>query len=402
MEKQIKKLIEKTHFWRDIGFDELSELYLCMMMRTLALSLIGIFVPIYLYSLGYSLQQIILYAVFVQIFRMPWNILSGLVVGRIGPKHTIALSTIIMVAKLLMLISLGTIGWPLWFIAFLSATTSALFFTAYHTDFSKIKHAEHSGKELGMMTLFERGGAALGPLVGGLIASFYDVRLSILITILLFVGSLVPLFKSGEAVKVHQKIIYRKLNLSRDDKINILILACVSVGFVVVSFTWALYLALTVFTENTYASIGAIVTLSTVLGLVTAKLAGHISDSSRARPMLRAGAALEGALSIARLFVTLPVHAVVHNVLRDQAVMGITMPVIKGFYDIADSYPGRRIAIIVLVETVSNLAKLVGFGVLYLAMVYSDPLQALKYASALGGLFVLAAWWQRMRAVNKT
>lgn len=58
IQKIINTLLEPRHFWRTVGFDELSEIYTSQMLRSLAASLVGIFVPIYLYKIGYSLVAI--------------------------------------------------------------------------------------------------------------------------------------------------------------------------------------------------------------------------------------------------------------------------------------------------------------------------------------------------------
>ncbi len=79
-------------------------------------------------------------------FRIPLSFIDGWVVGKIGPKHGIAISTLLFVVFLSALLTLELIGWPLWFLALLFTITNGLFFISYHTDFSKIKDTKHSGK----------------------------------------------------------------------------------------------------------------------------------------------------------------------------------------------------------------------------------------------------------------
>ena len=75
IQKTITKLLKHRHFWRDVGFDELSELYACMLLRSLATGLIGLFVPVYLYKNGYSLQSIFVFYIifFMQGIRAIFN-----------------------------------------------------------------------------------------------------------------------------------------------------------------------------------------------------------------------------------------------------------------------------------------------------------------------------------------
>lgn len=54
----LKSVLEPRHFWRDAGFSELNELYVSNLLRHLSISVLMIFVPIYLYKQGYSVGAI--------------------------------------------------------------------------------------------------------------------------------------------------------------------------------------------------------------------------------------------------------------------------------------------------------------------------------------------------------
>lgn len=212
VQKIIHKLLKQRHFWRLVGFDELAELYASMLLRSLATSLIGLFVPIYLHSLGYGVRTIFGFYIIFFGSRVVFDIISALVVARVGPKHTIALSTLANIVFLVLLLTLKELAWPLPFVALVGTATNSLFFIAFHTDFSKIKHPTHGGKELGYVTMLEKLGWVLGPLVGGIVATVWSPKYTIVVAILLFVTSLVPLFMSNEPVKAHQHITIKGFN----------------------------------------------------------------------------------------------------------------------------------------------------------------------------------------------
>nr|MCU0667137.1 MFS transporter [Patescibacteria group bacterium] len=209
LKKLIQKLFEPHHFWRHVGFDELSELYASEFMRTLSISVIGIFVPIYLYQLGYSLGLIFAMQIVWAASRPVFAFISAKTIAYLGPKHTIALGTVSQLLYLMVLISIDKMNWPLALLGILGSLSYALFGIALQVDFSKVKHSEHGGKELGFITICERVGSSLGPLIGGLIASFINPRLTIFVAILILALSLLPLFQSAEPVRVKQKIILR-------------------------------------------------------------------------------------------------------------------------------------------------------------------------------------------------
>ncbi len=66
---------------------------------------------------------------------------------------------------------------------------------------------------------------------------------------------------------------------------------------------WPFFLAVVVLTNNTFATIGAIVAFSTLLSLFWTKLIGSLIDESKGGLLLRAGVVLNSILHTVRPFV---------------------------------------------------------------------------------------------------
>jgi len=400
----LKKLthtyIEKSHHWRNIGHNQLVDLYMSVGIRTAAVSMVGVFLPIYFYDLGYSIQSIVAYYLVFAIVRIPANYVTAQVIGRIGPKHTIAISTVMNIIYMSLLFSLPTVGWPLFFVASMYTVTNSLFFTAYHTDFSKVKKVKHAGKELSHMAIIQRIGTIVGPIVGGLLANFVDPRASIAVAAGLLLASLVPLFKTSEPVKTHQKVSYRGLKAKMLPKSrNILAIAATNNANVVGGVLWTFFIAITVFQENSYASIGILTTATMVLGLLTTKVMGEVADKGHARKMLNAGLFVEAGLGVSRFFIASPAPVIAHNILREQCVPARGIPIVKGFYDEADQFPGQRIAYIVTSENIVVLFRAVVLTAVLVAMNYFDPTEVLRYGAGSVAILGLIAIFNKYRAI---
>jgi hypothetical protein len=80
-------------------------------------------------------------------------------------KTFLAVSYVLQIIALGMFMGLGSGAFPLWLVALFWGAAGSLFFTAFHVDFSKVKHAEHGGKEVGFMMIMQRVGGLLGPLL---------------------------------------------------------------------------------------------------------------------------------------------------------------------------------------------------------------------------------------------
>jgi len=322
------------------------------------------------------------------IVRIFCDIISALTVARIGPKHTIALSTLANIIFLLLLLTLKDLHWPLMFVAFVGSLTNSLFFIAFHTDFSKIKHPLHGGKELGYLTIIEKIGGILGPLIGGIIATVFSPSYTIVIAIILFIVSLVPLFMTNEPVKTHQHITIKGF-VWRPHVREFISYTCLNAENVISILLWNFYLSVAIFTKDPYAKIGAITAVSTALSLLTVKLVGARVDNKSDRKLLSAGVYANSAIHLLRVFVTSPLGALGINVLNDPITVTYRMPFVKQFYDLSDDVPGYRIVYIAANEMISAVVKACIWGGLYIASAHVTEISAMKGAFVVGALLSL-------------
>ena len=68
--------------------EELIELYSCRLLRAFALSLIGVFIPIYLLELGFSFEMVMFYLVTKYSVLGLISPFSAWIETKIGVKHT--------------------------------------------------------------------------------------------------------------------------------------------------------------------------------------------------------------------------------------------------------------------------------------------------------------------------
>ncbi len=361
--KLIYRFLYHRHPWRALDFDELAELYTSMMLRSLAISLVGIFVPVYLYNLGYSLRSIMMFYCLFFLIKILWDYLAGHMVARFGPKHSMVIAYILQVGFLGMFASLSKIEWPLHLLATAGSGATSIFFIAYHTDFSKVKHSENGGRELGWMHMLERCGAMLGPVAGGVIAVTLGASYAFAAATVLFVLGLVPLFLSGEAVKTHQHLDFSALKL-RDVSRDIGSFAALSVEQSVCLSIWPLFMAVFIFGGSAYGRLGLASSVGVVFSIISARAIGRTIDAHKGRALLRMASAINALLHLFRPFSASLPGAIGVNIVNESVTVAYRMPFMKGMYDAADDLPGRRIAYIVAMEIFSSVAK----GGLYLTL----------------------------------
>lgn len=371
------------------------------MLRSLGLSLVGIFVPIYLYKLEYSLPTIFLFMAGVFGARMICDVLSGYLVAWRGPKHVILVSNILQICTLVLLLTLPQYQWPLWLIAGMWGLSISMFFIAYHVDFSKIMHLGSGGKELGFMTIMERIGAALGPVTGGVIATLFGAEYTIMAAIVLFIGAVIPLFLSAEPTAVHQKISFRGLPYAKLRRDFISFGAMSAENTISVS-VWPLFAAVTILTINTYANIGLVTSLGVVAAILSAHLIGKIIDSDKG-----------GALLIWSTFANAVLHAIrplaqgfggvlMVNVGNETITTGYKLPYTKGLYSRADDLPGFRIVYLVVIEMIGDLGKASAWLLVWGLCFFVDPITAMWTSFLIIALPSLLIAAQNFPALKRT
>lgn len=357
--KLVVKIIKRHHFWRDAGFDELSEIYVSMMFRSMAINLSSLFIPLYLLKLGYGITSIfILVGVYFVSRAVCFDLTSAHLTARYGPKHTIALSYIMLFVSSSMFWTLPSIGWPLWLIGIIWGGSASLFFIPFDVDFSKIKHQSKGGKELSIVSVVERVGGVLGPLIGGFIAWWFGGQALFLVTAILLIIGLIPLMMSGEPVKTRQRLEFKSLpiNIIKRD-----IISSIFVGLenTLTIFAWPLFLGLFILnrSDTAYTGLGFLASVSVFMSIFAAYAVGSIIDSRKGRQLLRINSIGNALLHFFRGFVSVLPAALLVNIINEVVTVGYRMPYAKGKYDKADELPGHRIVYFTSLEIICSTIK---------------------------------------------
>jgi MFS family permease len=372
LQKIIQKLLAYRHPWRDVTFNELSEIYATMMIRSLAISMVGIFIPVYLYKLGYSLPAIM--SVFGCYFtaRIGLDLAAAYTTARIGPKHTLVIGQLMQIISSALFLTLPNFGWPLALLGAFWGGANSFFFIPFHIDFSKVKHRNHGGKELGFEQIMEKIGTALGPLTGGVVASVFGSRYIFLVSIVMLLVGLWPLFKTAEPVRIRQKLDFAGFQYG---KVREYIPAHIGVNVenTLCLMLWPLFLALFVLPgDSVFARVGIMASVSVLVAAFTAHAIGRVVDNKKGRPLLRYSAVANSLVYIVRVFTVSYPMALATNVANEAITIGYRLPYTKGFYDAADDLPGHRIVFITSMEIMGCMAKAIMWWVLVaLAMVLS-------------------------------
>lgn len=394
LQKIISTLLKKRHFWRTEGINELTEIYASQFLRSLAVSLTGIFVPIFLYKSGFSIADICLLFLAWFISRFLWAYVAAKIIASVGPKHGIALSVILQIIYLFFILTITSLHTPLWMVGIIGSFAYCLFLMSFNVDFSKVKHVEHGGKELSFVSICERVGAVAGPIIGGLIASYYSPSYTIMLAIVVLFLSLIPIFMSAEPIKTKQKITLKGFPFRRHKR-DFSVGAAFQLENTISLNIWPLFLGVFVLLANTYTYLGIFASVSTLVGLLVVYLIGHLIDDSKGKLLLNIGAISNSILHLLRPFVHTVGQAFGINIINEPITAMYRLPFLKGMFDASDDVPGYRITYYMIFEWYVAALNVVFWAYLYVACFVWTDFRALQSAFIIAAIMSLLIMKQR-------
>lgn len=392
----IHRLLKRRHFWRYVSFGEIAELYASRLMTMFALKFVMAFASVYLYKLGYAVTEIALFWALYYGIKAISVTPVALIEARIGPKHGVLTANILFAIGLCFLLladNYGAAAIFAWCITHGFAGT--LNNVCYMTDFSKVKHSNHAGKEIGFMNIVEKIAAGISPVVGGVIASLFGPSWAILLSIFLFAVSAVPLFRTAEPVKTHQKITLRGFPWRRAWR-SIRGSGALGVDIVATNMGWVLFMSVAIFAndgDELYAKIGALTSISLVIALAASYVFGRLIDRKQGLLLLKSSALVNSALHLLRPTVSTPTGIILTNAVNEAAYTGYSLAFIRGEFDLADT-PGYRIAYLSLMEIGASLgATIAALMIALCASIYGEVggLAVFYVFAAFATLFIAAS-----------
>jgi len=362
-----------------IRFTELNEIFAVMSLRSFVTSMIGIFVPIYMYALGFSLADIFLMHIFMFSTEFVFEYVSAYAISKFGPKHAIALSFPFLIAHLWMLSSIKIYGWPLWLIGVIGGISLALYWQGYHYDFSRSKKKTTTTRDVSRLYIILAILAAISPFIGGTIATYFGFEALYAFAFILLIGAAMPLFWFKEK---HSK---RPFNLSKVDLFKIS-RDIISYGGSGVEGSVALIiLPIFIFiVVGTYQKVGLVTSAALVLSIGVTYLVGKKVDNRNRHNYIKTGSILSGLVYVLVIFVDSFVQIISLNFARTLVSALRSAPYMSEYYLHADD--NLRSEYIFVMEASIDLFRLLLFMVLYLSTFLLSNSGVLTLGLVLGGL----------------
>lgn len=371
-----------THHLFRIRFTELNEIYTVMSLRSFALSMIGIFVPIYLYTSGYTLGQIFIYYISLYFMEFLFEYISARSIIKYGPMHVIGFSFPFLIAFYWFLQTLKIYNWPLLLIAFSCSVTLSLFWQAYHYDFSKTKDNSKATSEISKLYIILAVLGTIGPLVGGLIASNFGFSKLFSLVILLLLLAIIPLFYSRQKHSSHKFNLKNiKIKKIRRDLISY---AGNGMEGATATVVWPIFVYLIV---GSYQKVGIVTSAALILTVIITYTVGKKADAKDRHKYIRMGSMMNGVVYFLQTLAQTILHVFILNFLGSIVGSIKAAPYTSEYYLHADET--SRSEYVFLMESVIDLARVIYFVVLLILSLFFTIKTVLIFGLILGGIGAL-------------
>lgn len=334
---------------------EMSKIFWAHTLLVVSMALVGVFVPIYLLKLGYSIQAVLCFLALMGLFSIPLQAVAAHAVVRFGAYRLMAVGIFFQILYFATLISLPHIPdvsdsiWPLMYASFIWALYRTSYWLGFHINFSRADHHKHAERDVGSiqaLVVFSKG---IAPAIGGVVAGFAGINWIYGVAIGLSLLAMLPL------VRHHAKPYKFAPSVKRLDlrKLRPDVVASMSNGSTTVAETvvWPILVFMLV---DTYQAVGILSSVVAIASILTALYVRGRTARRGERHFLKEGVYLSSASDVMRLIAQNAGHVFGINLFSGIGNSMYYTPYFSRYYTHASEE--SRIEYITLMETSHSIA----------------------------------------------
>ncbi|PIN73287.1 hypothetical protein COV20_03585 [Candidatus Woesearchaeota archaeon CG10_big_fil_rev_8_21_14_0_10_45_16] len=269
-------------WWRFFPKKELTQVYVSAALRSFAISLLGIFIPLYLYiERGFSLQETLIFFLFYSVIFAISTPLAAKFSSSYGVKHSILLSVPLYLAFVALLFLLESFSIPLVILGAFLGSSQAFYWMGMHLVFHHASHRGHRGAEVGKRDGINILSAMFGPFLGGLVISFFGFTAIFILAAVILLASATVLLANGDNPTLYHFSLRSLLN--REHWQDSLYFTSKGTAVIANGVIWPLFIFLIL---GDYLSLGLIGSIISGVSAVLLWLVGRYSDHTCKRKII--------------------------------------------------------------------------------------------------------------------
>ena len=288
------------YWWRFFPKKELYQIYLSVALRSIAISLIGIFIPLYLFQeKGLGLEKTLLFFILYSVVFAISMPIAAIFSSRYGIRHSILVGIPFYLSFVTLLYFLPNT--PALFIVASGClgASQAFYWMGMHLAFHHASHKQHRGEEVGTRASVTVLSTLLGPFIGGILITWIGFGAVFMLAAILLCASGFLLLRSKENhVPYHFSL---KSVMDRKHWKDSLFFISRGTHIIADGVLWPLFIF---FILGSYFSMGIIGSLMSLSSIILYWGIGKYSDHADRRRIIRWSSVFDSLIWIAMAFIT--------------------------------------------------------------------------------------------------
>lgn len=361
---------------------ELQEIYMNQILQHFAVSLIGIFIPIFIYTMGFDLMSVLLFMVFFYIGLGFLSPISGRMASKMGLKHAILYSSplIVLYFMFMVLFEHFSSSHPLlYMIGLLGGLAFSLYWISLNSEFVKNSHKLQSGRETARLIAYPRLAAIAAPVIGAFLITGWGYDVLFFFVMIIMGLSVAPLFATND-YKSYFRFMFRDTRIRMKNKYMVAFFSR-GLTFMAEGVMWPLFIFLTF--DNLMA-VGIAAAFSGIGVAIFTIFVGRISDRMDKRKLVKLGGLGYAFVWLSRIFITTELEVFIMSLIGSMLLAMIAVSLFASFSD--DEKEGNVVSRVVSREIWLNIGRIAG---LFLFMLVIGNFQFAFTVTALVSLLFL-------------
>lgn len=343
---------------------EASQFFASVAIRYLALGMVLIFEPIYLYLyFEKSLPSTLLFFGVIHGLYAILVVYGGKIMAKVGLKHSMLFSHFFFFGYYLCLFFLyrSFLFIPLAII--LKVLGMTLFWPAFHTDFARFSEKDHRGMEVGKMNIAMLVPVVVSPIIGGWILTAFNYPVLFMVVLIILFASAIPLFLSKEIHEIYTDS-YKKAwsrILKKGNRKTSLAFAFNGMEVAMNAYLWPIFMFILAIQ---YSVMGGITSFALGFSALFTLYMGKMTDTINRPRLLNIGSFLTSVAWIIKYFVVTPFGAFLSHTLYRISRTTAGIPFQTLFYEKAALKGEETDEFIIYREIIINISRFFLFLVL--------------------------------------
>ncbi|MDA1337691.1 MAG: MFS transporter [bacterium] len=347
------------HYFEYLLKRDVTKFYIAMSIRNLALGMVVLFEPIYLYLyFDKSLPSVLIFFALIYGAYGLLAPLGGRIMAKIGTTTSILVSLLLYFTYFLCLFLFPVSFWfvPLSIIVIVLGLL--LFWPAFHTDFARFSSKQSRGGDVGKLNVMRLLPMIVSPILGGWVLVLFGYPTLFAMVLMVLLASIVPLLYSKETHEVYSdsykgawKRAWKKENIATS-----IAFATNGLEIIVAAVFWPLFLfSLAI----SFESMGAMASFALIISSLFMLYIGKIADTKERPWLLNIGALWTGISWIIKYFIATTFDAFLAHALYRLSRSAAAVPFQTFFYEKASVKDAEADEFIVNREIIVNVARFV-------------------------------------------